>query len=466
MARGTKKNPFCDELALMLLPLENSPIGERRQPLYDTKAMPKKVIVIGAGAAGLSAAQELKKAKFDVRVLEARARVGGRIHTDHDFVNFPLELGAEFVHGENAVTWKYLESSKLKAVHDGDYSTQAYEHPKKGLLSYKKICKLPDYAKVFELEEKQMPLHDPVKDFSLREWMKKFNLAAPAREFALRFLAHQYLTEPEKIGIGDLAHEERVYHQGDDDFRILEGQDKLMEHMAKGLKIELNSPVTKIEWNKKGVKVFVEGQKKALSADRVVITVPLPLLKKGVLFKPALPREKLKAIDSLRMGQGMKIHMAFKKAFWGKKFDVFFSLGNISMWWSPSSAYKKATPVLTGLVGGMQALALNELPEEVILIRAQEELCRLFRSEAPHKYFLKGKVVSWIDDPWTQGGYTYVPSGAYGAREMLAKPVDAVLFFAGEATVFESNPATVHGAIGTGLRAAREVMESVKQRAV
>lgn len=422
--------------------------------------MARKVIVIGAGVAGLAAAQELKKHGFDVTVLEARSRIGGRIWTDRDFANFPLELGAEFVHGDNAVTWDFIKKAKLKTGHDGDYSTQAYEHPKKGLLSYKQVCKLPDFAEVFELEEKHLPKHDPKKDVSLREWLKSLNLAATAREFALRFLSHQYLAEPEEIGVGDLAHEERIYHQGDDDFRILEGQDLLVEALASGLKIQLNHPVKRITWNKKGVKVFVEGKKDALKCDRVIVTVPLPLLKKGIEFTPHLPKEKLKAIDSLKMGPGLKLHLAFKKPFWGKRFNVFFSLGNISMWWAPGSAYKNATPVLTGLVGGMQALAFNQLPEEVILIRAQEELCRLFRSEAPHKTFMKGKVVSWINDPWTQGGYTYVPTGAYGVREILAKPIDGVLFFAGEATVFESNPATVHGAIGTGLRAAREVRES------
>lgn len=429
-------------------------------PCIIAAAMAKKIIVIGAGVAGLAAAQELKKAKFDVTVLEARSRIGGRVWTDHEFVNFPLELGAEFVHGDNAVTWNYLRAGKIKTEHDGDYSTQAYEHPKKGLLSYRQVCKMPDYAKVFEIEEKHMSQHDPKKDMSLREWLNSLNLAHAAREFALRFLAHQYLTDPERIGIGDLAHEERVTHQGDNDFRILEGQDHLIEVLAKGLEISLNSPVNKIVWTKKGVKVFVEGQKKAFSADKIIITVPLPLLKKGLNFSPALPKEKLKAIQAIQMGPALKINLAFKKRFWPKKFETFFSLGNISMWWSPSSSYKKGTPMLTGFVGGVQALALNELPEEVILIRAQEELCRLFRSEAPHKNFLKGKVVSWINDPWAQGGYTFVPTGAYGAREILARPVNDVLFFAGEATVFESNPGTVHGAIGTGLRAAREVKKS------
>ena len=86
------------------------------------------------------------------------------------------------------------------------------------------------------------------------------------------------------------------------------------------------------------------------------------------------------------------------------------------------------------------------------------DLCWLFKSDAPRHLFVKGRSVSWINDPWSRGGYSYVPVGAYGARQILAQPVQNALFFAGEATVTESSPATVHGAIETGMRAAREIL--------
>jgi monoamine oxidase len=93
-------------------------------------------------------------------------------------------------------------------------------------------------------------------------------------------------------------------------------------------------------------------------------------------------------------------------------------------------------------------------------MRAQQELCRLFGTRAPHRTFIKGSSISWLNDPWSRGGYTYVPAGAYGARQALARPVEDTLYFAGDATVTTTNPSTVHGALESGLRAAREVLRS------
>ena len=73
---------------------------------------------------------------------------------------------------------------------------------------------------------------------------------------------------------------------------------------------------------------------------------------------------------------------------------------------------------------------------------------------------MKGASISWLDDPWARGGYTYVPAGAYGTRQALARPVDDTLYFAGDATVTTTNPSTVHGALESGLRAAREVLKA------
>ena len=70
-------------------------------------------LIIGAGAAGLGAARELRDAGERVVVLEARDRVGGRAWTSYDLAPHPVELGAEFVHGENVVAWKYLEQYGL-----------------------------------------------------------------------------------------------------------------------------------------------------------------------------------------------------------------------------------------------------------------------------------------------------------------------------------------------------------------
>jgi monoamine oxidase len=420
--------------------------------------MHSNVIVIGAGVSGLAAARALRKKGYSPVVLEARERIGGRIWTDRSFAGIPIEFGAEFVHGDGAITWSYIKDAGLSTRLCCDYHSQAYEHPVDGILSYEEICKKPDFARVFEIEGRDMAAYDPVRgDTSLRDWIKGLNLDGPAREFVLRFLAHQYLTEPEHIGIADLAHEERVYHQGDDDFSVVGGYDSLVHFMATGLDVRTNTPVRSVKRVNGEVELQTDGG--ILKASKVILTIPPSLLAEScICFEPDLPADKRAALHAVRTAPGTKIHLQFTKKFWNPQFNAYFSLGNISMWWCPQASIEHPTiHVLTGLVGGLQASAFSGLTEEGVLARSLQELCRLFKSTEPYNCFVKGKCISWMDDPWSKGGYTYVPPSAYGVRQALARSVDDTLFFAGDATVTDSNPSTVHGAISTGLRAAREV---------
>ena len=76
------------------------------------------IVVIGAGAAGIAAARILHSAGRDVTILEARDRVGGRVWTTFDLATFPVELGAEYVHGEHVATWRWLEELGLDSFDD------------------------------------------------------------------------------------------------------------------------------------------------------------------------------------------------------------------------------------------------------------------------------------------------------------------------------------------------------------
>jgi len=322
----------------------------------------------------------------------------------------------------------------------------------------------------------------------VRDWVASFHLAPAAGHSAMRFMAHPYLAEPEEMGVADIAHEARVQHAGSGNFRIHAGYDVVIQHLASGLDVRLNTAVTHIDWGERpsggssdGVVVHTAASQ-ALRASAVIVTVPLPVLQQDALtFDPPLPEAKRHAIQALRMGPVVKLHLLFRERFWPDDTSIFSGSGDMPVWWPPAFGRERSEDqpphVLTAFVGAKRALALDAMTNEAVADHALNALCQMFTraphgevgaqpeyvSDLPRRTFIKLERVSWQTDPWARGGYTFVPTGAYGARQALAEPVGGRVFFAGEATVFDSNPATVHGALESGWRAAREVMRDLVQ---
>ncbi len=125
-------------------------------------------------------------------------------------------------------------------------------------------------------------------------------------------------------------------------------------------------------------------------------------------------------------------------------------------WWT---ALPVRAPVLTGWTAGSRADQLLDLPEPEILRHALASLTNIMGGST-------GRIESvyfhdWHQDPYARGAYSYVPAGAVDARRALAEPVADTLYFAGEATDTDGHSATVHGAIETGRRAARQILAGV-----
>jgi monoamine oxidase len=437
------------------------------------------VIVVGAGAAGMTAAVHLASAGRSVVILEARDRIGGRIFTQHDPVcEAPVELGAEFIHGRPPEIWKPLQSRKIKITEvDGDNWCR-----QKGSL---KGCE--SLSEVDEIMEK---MDDRSPDESFLSFLNRCcpdtKVSSDLRQRALSYVSGFNAADPAKIGVHWLVEgmraEEKI--EGGRAFRSENGYENLIDIFRQqllkaGVAVQTNSVANTVRWKKGHAEVTAVNSTGpfALKARCALVTLPLAVLQApagalgAVRFLPGLPPRKLDALRHLEMGKVIRVTLRFRGRFWRtiKPAKSSKSLANLSFlfsqddwfptWWTPMP---KALPMITGWAPFRCAERLSGESSAFVIERALKALGRAL-GKSP------GKVESmvetayfhdWQIDPFSRGAYSYGLVGSDGAQQALGSPVEETLFFAGEATDASGHNGTVHGAIASGIRAAKEILHT------
>jgi monoamine oxidase len=437
------------------------------------------VIVLGAGAAGLTAATELGNAGLSVLILEARERIGGRILTLRDASTaFPIELGAEFIHGLAPEIWTPLLDAKAKISEvEGD----SWCH-QRGLLP----CDFTDG--VFQILN-SMNDKDPDQPFSAFLERCCPNPKDPrqqeAKKRALAYVTGFNAADPELVGVHWLAkgmREEKIV-EGDRAFRSADGYEDLLQVFRSRLQsgqvtVVTGIAVSGITWNRSGVTISTDNRALPCKAKQVVVSVPLSILKlpvgeKGAIeFIPGLPPGKSAALRKLEMGKVIRLVLRFRDRFWdsiappsahGRTLsDMSFLFSDdewFPTWWTTLPAHE---PIITGWAPFQCAERLSGKDRSFVVDRGLTTLNRLLAVSLPTlEERLEGAYFhDWQCDPFSRGAYSYGKVGADGAQEELAKPVDQLLFFAGEATASAGSNGTVHGAMASGYRAAKEILSS------
>jgi monoamine oxidase len=423
----------------------------------------RSVIVIGAGAAGIAAAHYLQAAGHPVTVLEARERIGGRVWTAHDLAPYPVELGAEFLHGTSILTSDLLKQYNLTPLPDA-VNDEFYIHDGTHLYSGQAAQQLPGIALLDDhedLAEEWAASGKPETDLDrvLRQWAQDQQLTVPPAVWRLvnNLVAIDWACDTDRLGVYGMA-EQNYADDGDDRARtrVAEGYGVLLDRLAAGLAIVCNSPVQQIRWAPTGVVVTTQDGA-TWQADCAVITLPLAVLQAGVVeFFPPLPPRKAQAVHGLGAGHVNKLILRFREPFWPADLGGVITTLPSQLWWRPGWGRTPEIPILTALVGGDAALHFEQLGDQAV-VAALDDLVAIFGPIA-RETFLAGQFVAWGVDPWSRMGYSYVPVGAAGLRAQLAAPLKDVLYFAGEAT-HVTRAATVHGALESGLRVAAEVCQ-------
>jgi monoamine oxidase len=407
-------------------------------------------IIIGAGAAGLSAARALSGARKRVCILEARPRVGGRIHTRHlAELPLPIELGAEFVHGETESSFSIVDAAALAVVRLPDDHWWTEQGRRTRIENF-----------WGEIDRVRAKIGARKRDISFAEFLRRRKELTPhQRALACNFVEGYHASHADRISSQALRSADEEQEGDNRQFRIANGQDALIEWLRAGIDpsrcdLFLGSAVTRVQWSPGSVSVATETQR--FRARKLVITIPIGVWKAGAIeFDPPL-REKERAIGQLEAGHVVKIAFRFRERFWDDINFLHSSDRFMPTWWT-SAPFR--APVLTGWAGGHAADALLAEGTEAMIDRALHAMSEAWQQ--PRKRLdalLIGTFThDWQADPWSRGAYSYAGVGGAGAHDALARPLHKTLFFAGEATSSDQT-GTVAGAIESGVRAAREVL--------
>jgi monoamine oxidase len=415
----------------------------------------KKVLIIGGGIAGLGAAAELLRHDCEVKLLEAKARLGGRIHTLSDSGS-PIELGAEFMHGQSMALRVAIEAAGLSAQ-EISLKNEFFEA---GKFRRKDIWK--QMSKIIHRIDPSQP------DCSMETFLMNETINKELRQQITSFINGFHAAPASKISAHSLRRAEYAAEHMESmaQSRLDAGYSALIDFLAEDVRshggvISTNTQVKKIKWQTEAVEVeFLQsGQMQIVHADRAIVTVPLGVLKSGAIeFMPPLTK-KLEAINQLQVGNVVKIVLSFQEKCW-PDFDFIQAPDErLPTWWTDSRG-----PVLTGWAGGPQADSLESLTHPQLKSLALSILEKLFPESAGKlkDNFISSHYHDWAKDPHACGAYSYIPVQGLDLPKLLAAPVDDTLFFAGEATVFDAQTGLVSEAYETGLRAARELAGWIK----
>ena len=450
-------------LSSLYLSILNEPNGTIACPLNRNaeKFKAEKIIVIGAGLAGLVAARELSKAGHNVVVLEARDRIGGRLWTSTKWPELPVDLGASWIHGvEGNPLMELAQQAQAKTLTTSYEKSILYNTNGKELTEDEE--RLIDGVRVqFHYVIKMAQKRD--QDQSIRQVAQQLASRLKDEPQAVRFLNFLVSSEIEQEYAGSADRLSTHWYDSaeafdGDDVLFAEGYRVIVEWLAKNLTIKTGELVREIDWQGKPVRIVTSQAE--YTADKVLVTLPLGVLKAGqVNFKPQLPNSTMKAVSALEMGVLNKCYLKFTESFWPADVDWLEYIPEKLGEWTEWVSLKRTTgqPILLGFNAGARGRDIESWTDQQIVASAMKTLRTIFGKQIPEP--LDYQITRWASDPLAGGSYSFNPVGTTpDLREQLAEPINDTLFFAGEATERDYF-GTAHGAYLSGVRAASEMME-------
>lgn len=413
-----------------------------------------KVIVIGAGAAGMMAAYELTRKGIEVIVLEKSDRIGGRIHT---FVSknftYRIEAGAEFIHGNLPLTLSLMRKAKLGISvargkmyrFENGRMTSRFGQGTGWDIFYSELEKLTKDCTLTQFLEKHLPAkkYDPVRR-EVFEMAQGLDLA-DADQLSVMSIREEWLSEEmqyrTRTGYSDLL----AFLRDNSD--------------SEQFQLRLHETVSKIEWEQGWVKVTT--QTSDYSADALVVAVSLGNLQHGrIRFAPQIP-ETVALFNQIGFGNVIKMLFEFESIFWKEHFpDLGFLFTNDGFtFWSQLSDER---PILTGWIGNGYVSKYRHLCDDELTEMALSRLSQAFDPIDVRTQLKANAVFRYDKDSESGGGYSWLKVGSKLAIRKINQGISDAIWFAGEAFHPGAEVGTVEAALQSGRSIARKILSRKK----
>jgi monoamine oxidase len=454
--------------------------------IYKSSSDDKRIIVVGAGLAGLSCAYELSQAGFNVILIEARSRPGGRVRTYRDpFAdNLYAEMGAEYVDSTDNLVKQYCNKFGLKVLpakqYDGVYvrgrrlsmkgiqsgtDSLPFEGIQKGKLFGQEVQYIQKWIDLVKQKGADSPEVLALDNMSVEEVLKKGGAPKDIIDLYTYTNATEATSVPSKMSALYMVlanSRTSAFSENTVEGRIFGGNDQLPKEFAKklGTRIKYNRSLRSLVFssNKITANVIEDGKRTSIKGIKCVLAIPASILR-TIKIDPGFTAEKTNCIQKQQYGHVIKVAMQYRRRFWDDNNSIgqrVFTDTRLRRIYHFSINQPGPRGILLTFTSGEDAKKLGRLNEDRRM-KAAQDTCKDIWPEAP-QYWENGITKYWNEDPFVKASYSLSGVGQKGYREILAKP-DGPVFFAGEHTAIHR--ASMNGAIESGLRVTEELKRAL-----
>jgi monoamine oxidase len=411
------------------------------------------LVIVGAGAAGLAAAKAAQARGLSFHLIEASHRIGGRAYTEEVAPGMPMDLGCHWMHSASLNPFVAIaDRFGFQYRRDGAWRMNGFAGSRR--LTEAEHAEIhrgmaANYAAIAAAAERG-------EDVAVSDVIDLDNPWAALHAY---WFSLGTSNDVDQISTVDIA----SYNDTDENWPLREGYGALVARWGAEIPVTLNAPAERIRWGS-GV-VVVETAKGSVVGKRLLLTVSTNLLASGrIRFDPPLPEWKRAAARDLPLGVHNRIGIMLNR-------DPFGPDAPTSATILVDDDVPMATQLrpfgfnyVVGVTGGRHGAWLERAGAAASVDYLTERLVAAFGSDIRSALSTRSIVTAWAGDPWTLGSYSAALPGASHQRQELARPIDGILFFAGEACSREF-AGTCHGAYLSGVAAVEAMSPAVRARA-